>query len=41
MCFKIGNKRKKNTKYRIEIKKDMLDAKEYLGNEAVAWSSYN
>ena len=40
MCFKIG---KKENKYKIQNrnKKDMLDAKEYLGNEAVAWSSYN
>lgn len=40
MCLKSG---KKENKYKIQNrnKKDMLDAKEYLGNEAVAWSSYN
>ena len=33
----------KENKYKIQNrnKKDMLDAKEYLGNEAIAWSSNN
>ena len=40
MCFKLVTTENKD-KIQNRNKKDMLDAKEYLGNEAVAWSSYN